>query len=112
MPDDLDNYVQQIERVLEPGGRAFITMFLLNDTTEADIRRGASTRTFPFDHGVYRAQRQDVPEHAVAYDEAYIQRLFAERGLPIRDPIHSGGWSRRKDVPAGTQDIVIAVKPA
>lgn len=110
LPADLENYVRQIERVLAPGGRAFITMFLLNGSVDADIRRGASVRTFPHDHGVYRVEDEEFPERAIAFDEAHARRVFTDNGLPIRDPILFGGWPRRKEAGEGGQDAVVAVK--
>lgn len=112
LPADLENYVRQIERVLAPGGRAFVTMFLLNPDAEADIRRGASVRTFPHDHGDYRVEDDEFPERAIAFDEAYTRRVFADNGLPLRDPILFGGWPRRKEAGEGGQDAVVAVKPS
>lgn len=110
LPLDLEQYLREIRRVLRPGGRCAATMFVLSDAARADIERGASSRLFPYDQGVYRVQDEEFPEHAVAFDEAYLLRTFATCGMPIREPLRPGGWSRRKENGHGEQDFVVALR--
>lgn len=110
LPDTMENYVREISRVLEPGGRCLVTILLLNDVSLADIDRGASPRRFAFHRGNYRIDKEEQPELAVAYDEAYVRRVFPESGLTIVEPIHYEGWSKRKITGEGHQDMIVATK--
>lgn len=110
LPDDLENYLREISRVLAPGGRCFITMFLLNEQSLAAIEGGQSVRRFPYDKGIYRVEHEEFPERAIAYDEAYARRTFAASGLTIVEPIHLQGWSRRQLSGEGQQDYIVAAK--
>ena len=49
------------------------------------------------------------PEIGLAYDETYVQSLYAQHGLKILDPIRYGAWCGRETY-LSSQDIVIAVK--
>lgn len=110
VPADLENYLRQVHRVLAPGGRSYITMFLLNDAAQENIDENASVRKFRHDRGVYRVENADHPERALAYDEAYVRRLWAETGLEIKEPIFYGGWPRRRLSGEGQQDAIVAAK--
>lgn len=112
VPDDLANYLREIGRVLAPGGRSFVTMFLLNPEAEREIARGNAIRDFPYAKGVYRVENDEFPERAVAYDEAYVRALWAETGFTVVEPIRYGGWPRRKLTGDGHQDTIVAVKRA
>jgi len=41
---DMENYLKEISRVLKPGGRCFITYFLLNNESEKLIKTGKSSQ--------------------------------------------------------------------
>ena len=106
LPTDLDHYLGEIARVLKPGGRCFITYYLLNPDSYA---RGA-TGHFPFQADGYRAHDQNTAEWAVAYEEEAIRALHAKHGLSIREPIEYGTWCGR-DTRFSLQDIIVAQKP-
>lgn len=108
LPEELENYLSEIRRVLAPNGRCLATFFLLNDESLEAIRSGASTIDFRHDFGGYRAKDADTPEAAIAYPEDYVRRLYIERGLSIVEPIHYGAWPGRRSF-LSYQDIVVAV---
>jgi SAM-dependent methyltransferase len=109
LPDEVDNYLSEIERVLAPGGRCFASFFLLNEESLGLIHSGRSTIDFRYDFGGYRAKSKETPEAAIAYPEDYVRSLHAERGLEIAEPVHYGSWPRRRDF-LSYQDVMIAVK--
>jgi SAM-dependent methyltransferase len=109
LPDEIENYVSEIGRVLAPGGRCLATFFLLNEESLALIRSGSSTIDFKHDLGCYRVKDVYTPEAAIAYPEDYVRSLCVKRGLGISEPIHYGAWPRRRDF-LSYQDIVIAAK--
>jgi SAM-dependent methyltransferase len=96
---EAEHYLSETLRVLRPGGRALATFFLLDDTSRAAIAEGRSALAFlePSEH--VAVLREDLPEDAVAYDEAWVRTR-----APVRD-VHPGGWRGRPG--RSFQDIVV-----
>ncbi len=111
LPDEVSNYLSEIERVMKPGGRAMITFFLLNQESLKLIESGMSTIDFPYDFGVYRTKEKSTPEAAIAYQEDFIRNLYRENNLKIAEPIRYGSWCGREAF-LSLQDIVVARKPS
>jgi SAM-dependent methyltransferase len=111
LPVDVTHYMDEIVRVLKPGGRSLITFFLLNEESSALSEEGKGSITF--EHEIQGARTADVgnPEAAIAYSEAFVRDVYRERGLEIREPMHYGTWCGRTNGMSG-QDVVIAVKAA
>ena len=108
LPQDVERYLGEIERVLRPGGRCLLTFFLLTDASEEAMREGRATRTFPQRGPGYRSGSVKVHERAVAYSEEDSRRAIEEAGLQIREPILHGTWAGGK-APLN-QDIVVVLK--
>ena len=109
LPDEVENYLSEIRRVLAPGGRCLASFFLLNEDSLDSIRSGTSTIDFRHDFGGYRTKDRETPEAAIAYPEDYVRSLYAERGLDIVEPIRYGAWPGRRDF-LSYQDIVVALR--
>jgi SAM-dependent methyltransferase len=108
LPEDVEQYLAQIARVLRPGGRCLITYFLLNEESLGLLAAGRGRRwTFPHDHGVFRTELHDVHEAVVAYREDFVRTQYARVGLRVRQPIHYGRWCGRAEFLSG-QDVVVA----
>jgi ubiquinone/menaquinone biosynthesis C-methylase UbiE len=108
VPKDVENYLANIARVLRPGGRCFVTYFLLNETT----RRASAAADFcyPVDsHGTCLAVSKVEFEKAVAFDETFIRSMYTKHGLVIVEPVRYGRWGTPKGGPA-YQDIIVAKK--
>ena len=109
LPHDLEHYLQEISRVLRPGGCSFITYFLLNDEVRERISQGHASIPFTKQLDGYWVTQRDREEGAVAYDLAWVRDLHQKHSIPIREPIYHGQWSgAQSDIT--WQDIVIAVK--
>jgi len=93
LPEDAENYVNEIARLLRPGGFCVASYFLLNDETRAGLRDGRSFLSFEVPHpsGVCRLHDAARPEAAVAFEESFIRRVHDAAGLDISD-IRRGGW--------------------
>jgi SAM-dependent methyltransferase len=106
LPVDAAHYVQEIGRVIRPGGACFATFFLLDPQALRLIAEGRSTPSFHIEGDAYRTIRKDQPEVAVAHPLEAVEGWLDAAGLTSRT-VHPGSWSGRPD---GTtyQDIVIA----
>lgn len=109
LPDDLEHYVQEIARMLKPGGRIVFTTFLMDEATEFDGR--------PFSYGSWpwRSTNEDIPEICVGYYLDYLDDLLIKSGferkvepaLSIKRGLGSGNHTT-----GFGQDIVVALRNA
>jgi len=106
LPEDAENYLREIARLLCADGRALITFFLLNDVQQALASQGQNDIDFRCGSGSYRTRNEAIPESAVAYDEAFLHQLLERCRLELCGPVRHGTWSGRED---GTsyQDILL-----
>jgi ubiquinone/menaquinone biosynthesis C-methylase UbiE len=120
LPEDVSHYMDEIARVLKPGGRALITWFLLNGETERLLEQQEDRRHDPasnahdallsHDFGPYRTTNPRAPEHVVAYYEPWVRDAYARSGLQIVPPIHYGAWAGRTQT-IHNQDVILARRP-
>jgi SAM-dependent methyltransferase len=101
------NYLNEIGRILAPGGRCLITYFVMNDESMQLMRKPASAFNFATEHEGSRIARPDLPEYAVGHDESKLRTCYANAHLTIIDPIRWGKWPGRSDG-MSFQDIIIA----
>lgn len=109
LPQDMENYLCEIARVLKRNGRCLITFFLLTKESLQFINAKKSTLDFKWDFGKYRTIDVNTPEAAVCYDESFILELYEKYGLKIKQPIYYGSWCGRANF-LSYQDIIIASK--
>jgi SAM-dependent methyltransferase len=107
--DDVENYMHEIARVLNKGGRCFITFHLLNKQSLDLIESGSSTLDFKYTIDNFKTIDKASPEAAIAYAEDYILDLFHKCGLEIVNPIRYGSWCGRSEFLC-VQDMIIARK--
>jgi SAM-dependent methyltransferase len=109
LPAGAERYLQEAARVLKPGGRFLATFFLLNEASAAAVEAGRSTIPLAGRHEVHRVQDPQVPDAAVAYDEAHIMALLARYGLKLKQSAGYGSWSGRDPSGyGGYQDLLVA----
>jgi SAM-dependent methyltransferase len=110
MPQDVENYLSEIRRVLRKGKRCLITYFLLNEQSLAlSEAKLCVDLDFKYVFDNYRTVTDTAPENVVAYDEQYIRKLYDKYGLRIQNSIHYGSWCGRKEY-LSYQDIIVAEK--
>jgi SAM-dependent methyltransferase len=107
LPAEVEHYLRELARVMRPGGRCFMTFFLLNAESEALIAAGQTRYRFVHDFETHRVINPRLPQAAVAYPEARVRGWLAASGLALQEPIHYGNWCARPQFVDG-QDIVIA----
>lgn len=108
-PEDLDRYLSEIARILQPDGRCLITYFLLNEESKRLMNSGDGDLIFDHDLGSCFTVDLDEPETALAYDEELIRGVYNANHLKILEPIWYGSWSGRERL-FSYQDIVLASK--
>lgn len=106
--DGMRNYLSEIHRVMETGGRCLITYFLLNAESLRLIDAGKSSLDFKFVENGYRLVCKTVPEKTIAFDEGPILRLYREVGLDVTR-VDYGSWCGRPHY-LSYQDHLVAVK--
>lgn len=109
LPNDLENYLSEISRVLKKGGRCFITYFLFNKESLYLIEKGKSRIDFKYRYEKYRVINEDIPEDVIGFNEEYIKTLYNRFDLKITCPIKYGSWCGRSDF-VSYQDIIVASK--
>jgi len=107
---EVRHYLDEICRVLRPGGRCLTTCFLLDAESERLIRKGKSTQNLvhPFDDCY--ASNTKAPENAIGFKENLLLGWIAEWGLTLTHKYY-GTWCGRPHV-LDYQDILVYKKPA
>jgi SAM-dependent methyltransferase len=111
VPAEVDNYLSEIARVLRPGGRSYITWFLLDDESRPAVERPPGEPLHPLfrvDRGDYWVRSDENPAAAVAFEEEWVRAAYERHSMPILEPIHHGGWSGRPGRFDQRQDVVVA----
>ena len=100
------HYAMESARLLAPGGRCFVTTFLMNAPAREALSAGLGRMSFdPAGAGpVYQSDPQ-APLAGVAFDEDVLLEKFLRHGLRRFRPAQYGHWSGRETVPF--QDICI-----
>lgn len=112
LPDDLENYIEQIARVMKDEGTVVATFFLVNELRKRDLTVNKDF-TFTNDYGHYYLMNNKVKSANVAYDLDYVLNLLAKNGL-VAKTVNLGFWydgnyqkNRQSDF---FQDILIIKK--
>lgn len=95
-PPALEHNARELARVLAPGGRCFLTAFMLNAPARAGIAAGTARPAFADTPGATVLYADPAaPLAAVAYDEDRLLAAFLAAGLRRRRPAVYGNWSGR-----------------
>lgn len=96
------HYLEEIDRVLAPGGTLFATCFVLDEDSRGAIARGDAALSFLDADGHVAMVSEDLPDEAVAYDRDWL----AAR-MPAAPEVHPGAW-RGAEEAESLLDIVVA----
>lgn len=106
VPEEVENYMKEINRVLKSGGHCYATFFILNADSTSAMETSADFN-FKFNHGHYALLDEKVKSANVAYKEEYLRELFHKNSLEIVS-IEYGSWSGAHSKTAfDFQDVVI-----
>ncbi len=106
MPDDIINYVKEIDRVLDENGKIFVTFFLVNDESMELMNQGKSVHDF-HKYGIFYTADPKDPMDAVGYDESFVRNIFGQHGFKIQEIMY-GTWSGRSA--KNHQDILLVTR--
>ena len=107
LPDEVAHYLLEIARVLDTGGVAVVSWFLLDEVSLPAVDDGRSFMSFGVRHssGVCRLHDAAMPEAAVAFLEEFALNAIAAAGLRVRDR-RRGAWANGR---ADDQDVLTLV---
>jgi ubiquinone/menaquinone biosynthesis C-methylase UbiE len=108
-PLEVENYLEEVSRLLKEGGRCLVTFFLLNDEQKRLAAEGSQKMQFNFGEGVWRYVYEHSAESAVAYDESYVRGVLRKYGLILQEPTYYGRWTGRTDG-LSFQDVLVLKK--
>ncbi len=111
LPKEVENYLAEISRLLKPGGRCFITWYLLNPESESLCRAGRATLAFKHSIEGCLITNPDVPEEAIAHPESVVRAWYQAFGLDKDLMVHYGAWCGRERFES-QQDICVSAKRA
>ncbi|MGI8803850.1 MAG: class I SAM-dependent methyltransferase [Solirubrobacteraceae bacterium] len=112
LPGGFLHYLDELARVLAPGGTFFGTFFLLDEDSLTALDRGRTLLELPTRHHDaahrvdYRAMDARTPETGIALPAYFVLDGLGERGFEV-SAVHPGLWSGHVDG-ALYQDIVVA----
>jgi SAM-dependent methyltransferase len=109
LPSEVHHYLNEIHRVLRPGGVCLITWFILNEESRSLLAQGKSEVDFRYSFENCLTTSLTTPEDAMGYPEEFVRELYSQTGLVLRDPIHFGSWCARTSF-LSNQDVCIADK--
>ena len=109
LPNDMENYISEIHRVLKKDKNCFATFFIIDDQSTKSMNEKGH-KIFPFDMGDYSLMDKSVKEANVAYKKDYITDLLKNYNFEITNFLR-GNWSGIENSPLNEhQDIIIFKK--
>ncbi len=110
VPEEVENYMKEISRVLKPGGCCFASFFIINETSKQLMAKNPAFN-FPYDKGHYYLMDEQVQSANVAFTEQYVHNtLIPSDQLELVKTVY-GYWSGRDKMEyKDFQDLLIIRK--
>lgn len=88
------HYLDEIYRVLQPGGRCLCICFLLNSEAEELIAKGKSSQQLVYEIEDNFTQDMNLPEKGIGFRESLLLNWIEESGFDVRERAY-GSWCGR-----------------
>jgi SAM-dependent methyltransferase len=109
LPNDVENYISEIKRVLKKDKECFATFFIIDEENET-LPSTVGSKKFPHNFGNYFLMDKNVKEANVAFKKSYIMDVLNINNLELTHFI-KGSWSGQQNTQLNEhQDIVIFKK--
>jgi len=108
LPEEIENYVAELARVLKPGGRCFVTVFLFDNEAESAVATGSTIFDFRHPIGPCLTFDRHAPEEGIACWKQWFLDLVERNGFRI-DVLQLGNWRGVRSYEI-SQDCVVARK--
>ena len=105
----LEHYLNEIARLLRPGGRCLATFFLLDEAVQRKMQIDRTAFNFRHVGDGCRLVDPVIPDYLVAYERAVLHEAIAKAGLRLARPIDEGTWAGHKDA-LSFQDMVLLTR--
>ncbi len=107
--DEISHYLDEIKRVLKPGGRCLFTCFLINSESQELIDAGKSSQNLVHNLGDCFTSSLENPELAIGFLEPVVESLISDRGFSLLSKNY-GSWCDRPEFTT-YQDMLVILKP-
>ena len=108
MPEEFEQYIIEIGRVMKPGATCLISFFIINCESEDLMLKHPTDMNFPINKGFYRLRSSQIDNVNVAYDEEWLLEKLGNAGLKM-ETIKYGQWCGRSSF-FDYQDLMICSK--
>lgn len=105
---EVRHYLDEISRVLKPGGRCLCTCFLLNPESQAAIAKGRGAHKIVHQLEECFTSNPQMPEAAIGYKEPLLLGWMRERSLSVVGTYY-GQWCARNKF-TSYQDFLVLQK--
>ncbi len=109
LPEDIENYISEITRILKPNSKCFATFYLINPQSEKLVKQRKTQYLFLETEEGYYTTNPNSPEDAVAYKENFILDVINRNNLKLSSEIKYGHWRKDNGEPS-LQDIIVFEK--
>jgi len=108
MPAEVEQYINEIGRVMKPGATCLMSLFIVNCESEDLMIRQPNHMNFPVNKGFYRLHSVQVDTANVAYDEEWLLDKLENANLKM-ETIKYGQWCGRTSF-FDYQDLLVCSK--
>jgi ubiquinone/menaquinone biosynthesis C-methylase UbiE len=106
---DILHYFEEIYRVLDSGGIAMVTFFVIDGLARKAIEEKKATADLQYQYDEYSYySHKNMPEAEIGFLSEWIEEAAEQSGLTIEKKLY-GSWSGRPD-PFSYQDILVLRK--
>ena len=107
--EDVKNYINEIGRILKPGGHCFSTFFIINQQTESFLDQSKNP-FFPYRFDQFFLHNPKVKDANIAYRYEVVKNMVSKAGLAL-DQFHPGWWAGKpENTCMNFQDVLVLKK--